>query len=66
MFIYSIHTDVVSDVVLENTRDIKCIFKQAVLLSLLCSGRLYIFFLLLNYQNLATEKILQFVLKSLS
>ena len=53
-----------SDVVLENTLDIKSIFKQAVLLSLFCSGSLYIFFLLLNYQIIATEKILQFVLKN--
>ena len=49
-----------SDVVLENTLDIKCIFIQAVLLSLFCSGSLY-FYLLLNYQIIATEKILQFV-----
>ena len=41
---YSIHTDVMSDVVLENTLYIKCTFKQAVLLSLFCSGSLYIFF----------------------
>ena len=41
-----------SGVVLENTLD----FKQAVLLSLFCSGSLY-FFLLLNYQIIATEKI---------
>ena len=54
-----------SDVVLENTLDIKCIFKQAILLSLFCSGSLYIFFLLLNYQNVATEQILKFVLKNL-
>ena len=40
---YRIHTDVINDVVLENTCDINCIFKQAVLLSLFCSGRLYIF-----------------------
>ena len=52
---YSIHTDVMSDVVLENALDIKCIFKQAVLLSLFCSGSLYIF-ILLNYQIIATEK----------
>ena len=45
-----------SDVVLENTLDIKCIFKPAILLSLFCSGSLYIFFLLLNYQIIATEK----------
>ena len=51
-----------SDVVLENTLDIKCIFKQAVLFSLFCYGSLY-FFLLLNYQIIATEKILMFVLK---
>ena len=45
-----------SDVVLENTLDIKCIFfKQAVLISLFCSGSLYIF-LLLYYQIIATEK----------
>ena len=44
-----------SDVVLENTLDIKCNFKQAVLLSLFCSGSLY-FFLLLNYQIIVTEK----------
>ena len=44
-----------SDVVLENTLDIKCIFKHAVLLSLFCSGSLY-FFLLLNYQIIVTEK----------
>ena len=62
MFTYSIHTVVMSDVVLENTLDIKCIFKQAVLLSLFCSGSLYIF-LLLNYQIIAAEKILKFVLK---
>ena len=43
-----------SDVVLENTLDIKCIFYQAVLLSLFCSGSF--FFLLLNYQIIATEK----------
>ena len=54
---YRIHTDVMSDVVLENTIYIKCIFKQAVLLGLFCSGSLYIFFLLLNYQIIATEKI---------
>ena len=54
-----------SDVVLKNTLDIKCIFKQAILLSLFCSGSLYIFFLLLNYQNVATEQILKFVLKNL-
>ena len=41
---YSIHTDVMSDVVLENTLDIKCIFKQAVLFSLFCSGGLFFFF----------------------
>ena len=44
---YSIHTDVMSDVVLKNTRDtrdIKCIFKQAVLLSLFHSGSLYLFY----------------------
>ena len=46
---YRIHTDVKSDVVLENTRDIKCIFKP------FYSGRLYIF-LLLNYQITAIEK----------
>ena len=51
-----------SDVVLENTLDIKCIFKQAVLLSLFCSGSLLIF-LFLNYQITSTEKILKFVLK---
>ena len=56
---YSIHTDVMSEVVLENTLDIKCIFKQAVILSLFCSGSLH-FFLLLNYQIIATEKILKF------
>ena len=50
-----------SDVVLENTLDIKCVFKQAVVLSLFCSGSY--FFLLLNYQIIATEKILKFVLK---
>ena len=61
---YSINTDVMSDVVLENTLDIKCIFKQAVLLSLFYSGSLY-FFLLLNYQIIATEKILMFVLKNI-
>ena len=44
-----------SDVVLENTLDIKCFFKQAVLLILFCSGSLYIF-LLLYYQIIATEK----------
>ena len=44
-----------SDVVLENTLDLKCIFKSAVLLSLFCSGGL-IFFLLLNYQIIVTEK----------
>ena len=43
------------DVVLENTLDIKCIFIQAVLLSLFCSGSLY-FLLSLNYQIIATEK----------
>ena len=53
-----------SDVVLENTLDIKCIFKQAVSLSLFCSGSLYIFFLLLNYQIIATEKNMKFVLKN--
>ena len=52
---YSIHTDVMGDVVLENTLDIKCIFIQAVLLSLFCSGSLY-FLLSLNYQIIATEK----------
>ena len=41
---------------LENTLDIKCIFKQAVLLSLFCSGSIY-FLLLLNYQIIVTEKI---------
>ena len=40
-----------SGVVLENNLD----FKQAVLLSLFCSGSF--FFLLLNYQIIATEKI---------
>ena len=40
MHIYSIHTDVMSGVVLENTRDIMYIFKQAVLLNLFGSGRL--------------------------
>ena len=40
---YRIHTDLLSDVALENTRDIQCIFEQAVLLSLFCSGRFYIF-----------------------
>ena len=59
---YSIHTDAMSDMVLENTLNIKCIFKQAVLLSLFCSGS---FFLLLTYQIIATEKILKFVLKNL-
>ena len=54
-----------SDVVLENTLDIKCIFKRAVLLSLFCSVSLYILFLLLNYQIIATEKNLKFVLKNL-
>ena len=44
-----------SDVELENTLDIKCFFKQAVLLSLFCSVSLYIF-LLLYYQIIATEK----------
>ena len=44
-----------SDLVLETTLDIKCIFKQAVLLSLFCSGILYIF-LLLYYQIIAAEK----------
>ena len=53
---YSIHTDVMSDMVLENTLDIKCILKQAILLSLFCPGSLYIFFLLLDYQIIATEK----------
>ena len=40
-----------SDVALENTCDIKRIFKQAVLLSLFCSGHLYFFSYakLLNY-----------------
>ena len=45
-----------SDVVSENTLDIKCIFKQAVLLSLFCSWSLYVV-LLLNYQIKVTEKI---------
>ena len=52
-----------NDVVLENTCDIKC--KQVVLLRLFCSVCLY-FFHLIDYQNMAAEKILQFVLKSLS
>ena len=43
-----------SDVILEDTLYIKCIFKQAVLLSLFCSGSF--FFLLLNHQIIATEK----------
>ena len=43
------------DVVLENTLDMKCIFKQSVLLSLFRSGSLY-FSLLVNYQIIATEK----------
>ena len=47
---YRIHTDVASDVVLENTRDIKCIFKQAVLSSLFCSGR-FTFFSLTKLSN---------------
>ena len=54
-----------SDVVFENTLDIKCIFKQAVLLSLFCCGSYNFNFLLLNYQIIAAEKILQFVLKNL-
>ena len=52
-----------SDVVLENTLGIKCIFLQAVLLSLFCNGSLYIF-LLLNYQIIAAEKILKFVFET--
>ena len=39
----SIHTDVMSDMVLENTLHIKCIFEQTVLLSLFDLG-VYIFF----------------------
>ena len=45
-----------SDVVLANTLDIKCIFKQAVLLSLFCSGRLYIFFFYLIIKLLQLKK----------
>ena len=43
-----------SDVVLENALDIKCIFKQAVLLSYFFWEFIY-FFLLLNYQIIATK-----------
>ena len=51
-----------SDVVLENTRGIKCILNKPFYLVYFVLG-VYIFFLLLYYQKMATEKILQFVLK---
>ena len=66
---HSIHTDVMSEKwqkELENTRDIKCIFKQAVLLSLFCSGSLYIYIFLLKYQIIATEKHCSLCLKVFS
>ena len=44
-----------SDVVLENTLDIKCIFQTSRFIEFICSG-IYILFLLLNYQIIATEK----------
>ena len=63
---YSIHTDVMSDVVLENTLDIKCIFLNKPFYSfILFLEFIYIFFLLLDYQFIATEKNLKFVLKNL-
>ena len=59
--LYSIHTDVMSGVVLENTRDIKCIFQTSRFIKfILFWAFIYFFFLLLNYQNMATDKILQF------
>ena len=62
---YSIHTDVMSDVVLENTLDIKCIFYTSRFIKFILFWEFIYFFLLLNYQIIATEKILQFVLKNL-
>ena len=53
-----------SDVVLENTRDIKCIFQTSRFIKFTLFWEFIYFFALLNNQIIATEKILQFVLKS--
>ena len=55
-----------SDVVLENTLDLKCIFltSRFIIKVYLFWGFIY-FFLLLNYQIITTEKIMKFVLKNL-
>ena len=45
-----------SDVVLENTLDIKCIFLNEPFYKVNFVLGVYIFFLLLNYQIIATEK----------
>ena len=61
---YSKHTDAMSDVVLENTLDISAFLNKPFYQVYFVLG-VYIFFLLLNYQIIATEKILKFVLKNL-
>ena len=45
-----------SDVVLENTLDIKCIFLTSRFIEFILFWDLYTFFFLLNYQIMATEK----------
>ena len=52
-----------SDVVLENTLDIKCFFLISRFITFVLFWEFIFFFLLLNYQIIATEKIMQFVLK---
>ena len=54
-----------SDVVLENTLETKCISNKSFYLVFFLFWEFIYFFLLLNYQIIATEKILKFVLKNL-